>query len=695
MSSIPSNLSRVPNSLARSLSLNNTNRTNVDLLRIQQQISTNRALLRPSDDPIRATTIGVLDDRLERITQLQRNLSHAGTALNLLDNALGEVSSLGLDAKSLASEQMSGTSTASERASQATVIDQMLNSLFNTATRSSDFGFLFGGTQTSGVPVTEFAGGYRFNGIGQRGLVTDLGVASTIPITLGNSPLVGVSGRVQGVVDLNPTLSTSTRLSDLAGGRGLGVTLGAIEFSVSGGDRVSVDLAGSEDIEDVIAKLTSAIQAYETENSTTVLGPGGISVSAEGLSIDVLPGSPSPTISFFEVGTNVTARDLGLAAEPAAPQIVFSSTSASGTSLQPRLTWLTRIDQLAGVTGPLGAIRVNNVGRTATIDLSTATTLQDLRNRIEGANLGVRVELNEDGNGINIINEVSSTSANSLSIEEVPGNNATATRLGIRSFAGTTRISDFNFGKGVSIVDGVRDPVSGNVSTNLNVDMRIILGNGSTPTSGTQLEIDLRPEDMATVDTVLARINSQIQDGLAIAGLPADSLVAEITDGSNGIRLRQSTGFGQPLKVEARNNSLAAEQLGLLGGTYNATSASLEGTDRAKVRVESMFTHLLDLRASLISNNVSGIALAATGIDEVSARVSESRGLVGAYGQRVDAQTVREQDRETLDTTTRSSLRDVDFAEAATRLSALNTQLEATLRVTGLTQGRTLLDYIG
>jgi flagellar hook-associated protein 3 FlgL len=133
MSSIPSNLARVPNLLASRLALGNINRTSVDLLRVQQQIATGRSIQRPSDDILKATTIGLLDDRLDRFEQLKRNLSHAAASLGVLDSALEEAHDVGLDAKSLALGQLGSTNTAADRAGQVVVVDQMIQGLLGIA----------------------------------------------------------------------------------------------------------------------------------------------------------------------------------------------------------------------------------------------------------------------------------------------------------------------------------------------------------------------------------------------------------------------------------------------------------------------------------------------------------------------------------------------------------------------------------
>lgn len=684
MAGIPSNLNRVPNMLASRLALSNITGTNLQILRLQEQIATQRAVNRPSDDIVRAAAIGVLDDRLERSEQLVRNYQHASAALGVLDNIFSEASDISLDARNIALEQSNITSTASERESQAMVVDQMLRSLFNSANRVGVAGYALGGSTPNTQPVSDFFGYYRFNAVGE-GLTTDLDQATSIPVTVGAGPIAGRSSRVTGSVDLNPRLTSDTKLSDLGGGRGVGITTGPIELSINAGPRIQITLAGSDTIRDVADKIQNAIRTYETDNSVTVLDTGGVGINGESLNFDMATGA---TLEFFEVGTGVTARDLGLTSTT---PITFNPTNENAQPLAPRLTWRTPVSALAGVTGALGTIRIANAGRSADVDLSGATTLQEVKNAIEASNLGVKVTINATGTGIDVVNEVAAGSANAMSISEVSGG-TTATRLGIRSFSPVTRISDFNFGRGVSVVDGVSDPGTGTVSAALNTDFTIRVGDATT---GVTLTIDLRPADMSTVQNVLNVLNSQIATQLGAASLPSTALQAQLASDGNGIVLVQDTSLPAGVRIEMLNNSPAAEQLGLLNGTFNATTRTLVGEDRAKVRVDSLFSHLVDLRDSLRTSNVRGIGFASNDIERINGQTVEARGLVGSYAQRVEEAQAREIDRATLDETTRSQVRDLDFTAAASQFQILQTQLEAGLRATSLTQQLSLLDFLG
>lgn len=691
MSSIPSNLARVPNLLLANLSLAQIRRTQVDLFRVQSQLSTGRAINGYSDDAAKAAAIGVLDDRLERSSQIKRNLSHAESALNVLDNALEEANEVALQAKSIAATQLAITSSPEERRSQSVIVNQLIQSLLTISGRESPAGHVFGGSAPSRAPVVSFLNGYRFGATG-GGLVTDLGDAlgvGGIPLTLGGgNPIGATSSRVRGSVDLDPALTAETCLCDLNGARRVGVQTGPIEISINGSERLTVDLSDASTAGDAATRIQAAIRRYEVDNGVTVLGAGGVSFSSGSISIDIAPAATPNTVQFFDVDVGTTAKDLGLTA---LTPFSFSTSRTLGDDLDPKLTWRSSVSSLGGVTGALGLIRINNLGRSAVIDLSGAATIQDVKNRIEGAGLGLRVEVNAAGNGIDVLSETASGRLEAMSIEEVAGGGSTATRLGIRSLSAETRISDFNDGRGVAIVHGAVNPVTQLSDPTLDIDFVITLGD----TAGTQITVDLRPSDMTDVQSVIARINAEAQAQLVAAGLPAGSFTAALSDTTNGIVFQQSPGFASPIRVESRNGSGAAQDLGLLGGTYDAASATLMSDDRAKVRVDNLFTHLIDLRDALQNNDTRGITLAGEKIEESIGRFAETRGLVGGFAQRVQAATRREDDRAVLDETIRSDLRDADFASAATRLTMLQTQLQAALQLTAQSQQRTLLDFLG
>jgi flagellar hook-associated protein 3 FlgL len=682
MSSISSNFGRSTNLLMAQTAVSTLGRTNLALHRTHMQLATGIAISRFSDDAVKAAAISVLDERIERATQRQRNMSHADSSLNTLDQALAEAGDLINEARSIASSQLGAGTTAAERQAQAQVVDSLIQSLLSVANRRGAVGHIFGGSTPGSPAVTPFRGGYRYNAGGQ-GLITDLGIGASIPITLGAGNIVGsTSGRIEGTVDLRPGITADTRLVDLDGARGMGVSLGQIEMIFGGNARMQVDLSGADSLGDVATALNAAIRDYEAAHDVSILGPGGVSLRGRSVSIDVLPGAggADPELSFTDIAGGQTAADLGLGA--------FSAAAPDGESVQPRLTWRTPVGSLEGVGGALGSIRVTNLGQSRVVDLSGAQTLEDIRNLMQGTGLGIRVEINAGATGLSVFNEVAGGRGQSMAIEEVPGHNLTATRLGIRSLGAQTRLSDFNDGRGVQISSGATDPVHGGGDPARDTDFTVRLGDSAATT----FSVNLRPQDMATVQTLLERINSEaVAAGIDVPG----QFEAMLSDGPNGIVLRQSGAFTGAIAVEGKNNSPAAEQLGLLAGSYDAATGSLRAADRAQVRVENLFSHLMDLRQSLLNNDTVGITLAGERMEEAVDRLSQARALVGGYSRRVQDASRRQEDQTLLDEQSRSLMRDVDFSEAAVRLNLLQTQLQGAMTVTAQSLSRSLLDFLG
>ena len=99
MNSISSVIGRVPNLLSSQMMVGSINRSNSQLLQLQMQLASGRAVNRASEDPVASGTISVLDDLVERREQRVRNLSEAGSLLGTIDAALSEMGDLLLEAK--------------------------------------------------------------------------------------------------------------------------------------------------------------------------------------------------------------------------------------------------------------------------------------------------------------------------------------------------------------------------------------------------------------------------------------------------------------------------------------------------------------------------------------------------------------------------------------------------------------------
>jgi flagellar hook-associated protein 3 FlgL len=659
MSAIPANLSRVPNLLASRIALTGISGTNRELLRIQTQMSSALQFQRPSENAIGASAVLSLNEILERREQRIRNLGDASSTLNSVDTALGDVTDILQEAKVIGLAQVGTGSDEATRRTQAGVINSMLNSLVGIANRDRNGIHLFSGERTAAEPMVSLLQGLRYTGVG-KGKLLDTGLGGDLRVTMGSDQAFGaLSSRVQGDRDLDPSMTLATRLSSLNGANGLGVRPGSVEIEVNG-IVTQIDLSDADSVGDVVTRISAVIQATD---------PGAV-VNIDPATGDRIAVTPSAgfTVVMRDSNSTATAGDLGLRGT------YPPGVTTTGLDLNPRITPLTRLDSLTGLSLPLGQIQIRNGNQARIIDLSAVQTVQDFQNAVEVERIGVRVEISEDGTRLNVLNELSGTS---MAIEEFSGN-ATATQLGIRSFSAGTLLSDFNDGRGVRQVTGVVDPITGLPDPARNTDFRVTLKDGRT------FEVDI--DGSFTVQDVLTRINAA---ATAAGVLPAE-FAAQLVSVGNGIELVDST-VGASTVVFALNGSSAATDLGILG---QSSGPSLVGTDTSKVAVDSVFSHMIALRDALIANDTRGIEIAAAKLDEDLIRTASARADIGVRTQRVEDAITREGDLRIQDIALRSEIQDLDYAAAAGRFASLQQQLEAGLAVAARATSLSLLDFL-
>lgn len=683
MSSIPSNLSRTPNALLTQLARSSLARTNVDMLELSQQIYTNRRIVRPSDDPVGASLLSVVNSRLAATEQRLRNFDHATSTLSTLDHTLGEITELAQSAKTIASDQLGSTSDATTRKAQAQVVESLIQELF--ALSNSKFAdlHLLAGERTGAPPVQRFLDGFRYTGRAD-GLYTDLGDQLATPITIGADQALGaLSSRVEGHVDLNPAVTLSTRITDLDGARGLGVAPGAIRISIDDGTPpptdVSVDLTGAVTVGEALTAIESAIRAADV-GALSGAFPGGVAVNGtgNGVAFNVAGGY---TLTITDLGGGTTGADLGLTG----PALV-GPVASQAADLAPRLTPATAFGSL-NPTAPFspGDIVFRNGGRTGTVSVDATTTVADFQRAVAALGLGLRAEISADGRSLNVVNEVS---GHRMSIEESGGGTLTAASLGIRSYSASTSLGTFNAGRGVGIAHGQINPVTGLPDANRNVDFEIALSDGTT------FNVDLVPADLVSVQGVVSAINvAALAAGLAL-GTGPNEFFAGLGDGPNGIVLQDTLGGTSFVSVRSLNGT-AAEDLGLLAGAGSAgPPASLRAEDRATVRVNSLFSTLIELKVALETNDTRGIAFAGERLESDLDLILSARAVVGGRAQRIEAAQRREEDTQLLDKTVKSSIEDLDLVDASSRFSLLQLVQQASYAVAGRSQSLTLLDFL-
>jgi flagellar hook-associated protein 3 FlgL len=140
------------------------------LVKTQQQLSTQRRVLTPSDDPIASAQALVVTQSLGMAEQYSTNRLYARNALSEEETALATVTSILQDAKTLVVTAGNGALSDSDRKSLAIELSARIEDLLGVANSKDGGGnYMFGGYQTAAQPFTATNGGAVYSGDqGQR-----------------------------------------------------------------------------------------------------------------------------------------------------------------------------------------------------------------------------------------------------------------------------------------------------------------------------------------------------------------------------------------------------------------------------------------------------------------------------------------------------------------------------------------------
>jgi len=629
---------RLPNSFAAGRLTQQIQTAQIDLQRLQDQVTTGQRYQVGSENPASALRTIVLQRRLEQQQQFKSNVQTNRTQLAITEDSLTTVSTGLNQMKSLILQGLNGTQD--ERRALATEADALLTHVVSVANSSSGGRYLFAGSQSAGPPFEIVnANQVRYSGDQQELLTfanTNLSVVGNIDGVTTFNAIATVQGQ-----DLNVALTPDTRLSDLQGG--IGIKPGSVKVTLQDGtDTVTrtVDLSTAQTIGDLKTQLEAAFSGTAVELTVDV-DPA----SKSGLRLTPASG----TITVSDLSGSRTASDLGIKGTSAAV--------INGGDLDPRLTLTSRVSDLNGGTG-IGAtadtgLQITNGGQTKTVDLSSAVTVEDMLNELKLAGLDLAVGLNQSGNGIAVSSRLSGTT---FSIGENGGTEAT--QLGIRTLRGTTRLSELNLGSG-----------PGDTSEPLSIVRR----------DGTTASVDL--SSASTIQDVLNAINA-VDPGV---------LVASFRDVGNGISITDSSGTG-PLTV---TSSTLSTSLGIAGTEPGSDPlVALNGEDVNPLETRSIFTMLSRLRSALESGDVQELNRINELFDVESKRFVEVRGQIGTRTRLLDDLENQLLDEEVSVNESLAKEFGADLTEVLTALLNRQQSLQATFEIAGRAFDLNLLSFL-
>lgn len=634
--------SLIPGRVPLSLSSSRLSRVIADsqtrLSQLQDQISSGHRFSLPSEAPTAATQTIVLQKLDERRTGFQQVAKTTQGFLSATDTALATIGDSLNQARSIAAAGIGDQVSPSEREGLASEVGGLIQSVLQAGNVTFNGRYLFAGSATDRPPFEQLSTGvirYNGDGLAQSNFV-DFGLE--VGSAVNGADLQAFSAPITG--DLNPTLTLSTRISQLHGGSGL--HLGIVNINLNNGAasvRKSVDLSSADTIQDVKTQLEAAF-AGEPLTLDVAIDPSNF-----GLQLTPSAG----TVEVLDTNGGRTAADLGIRSGPAAV--------VHGADLDPALALSTTVASLNGGTG-IGAtagtgllIQLN--GQSHVVDLNGAVTVQDLLNRIRDADANLAVGISADGSGLSISSRLSGAN---FSIGENGGNNASLLKL--RTFTASTKLSDLNYGVGVLQRDVTPFKI--------------------TRRDGTAVSIDLK--SAGSVQDVLDAINA----------VDPGHLVAALNTVGNGISLTDDSG-SNPLVVTENAVSTA---LGINGAEATGAAGVLSGRDVNPQQPTGVLNLLASLQKALTTDDRATLTRLTPQIDAEANRTSVVRADVGSRQKFLDDVTNRLDDAHVQVQDQLSQLYDVDFSAAVTSFLQQQQALQGALQVASQALQLSILKYL-
>ncbi len=730
----------------------------LEIFRLQNQVSTGRRITLPSEDAPAAQRAITLQRLIERKSQLASNVDAGQSYLAATDSALEGVATSLASIRGVALGVSGTTATNADRAEAITEVDQTIDQLLKVANTRFRGRYLFAGSQTNVEPYTRVGNAIKYAGnekVIENFSDLDVLFATNAP---GADVFGGISEEVLGGVPLQPQLSADTLLSSLRGGQGISPQ-GALQIS-DGTNSVVVDVSGAVTVGDVVRLIEENPPAGRFVTAT---------ITNEGITLQ-LDATGGGNLTVTEVGSGATASELGILEETGT-----LTNPLVGGPLDPIITKTTRLDSLLGTKARarLTSIGDNNdllIEASANGAALNGVTVQFVNDGSAGAEFAVYA-----AGTLTIHIAAGSTSANAVraAIDAEgtftatldPSDTANPAQAGTGAVSATATAvtaggsgTTLDLASGIQVdnggqtvpldfsdaetVEGLLNVLNGSGAglhaainaTGTGIDVRSRLSgsdfwireNGGQLATQLGIRLDELNHDLDvpavqgtdfTLTVNLGNIDADPEDELVDLAIDLtgatnvqdvlDRINNHVGNNTGGVAVQASLTAnnelqivdtnGRPLTLRVAPGSEAAEYFGLIavGGVERIVeSGTITGGPIAYADSGSVFTTLIRLREAILDNDVNAMERAIAQIDEDITRSTSARAEVGAREQALE---IARQNLEDEDVQLQSALSneiEVDLVEAISNLTARQVSLQASLQAMGNILQLSLLDYL-
>ncbi len=488
---------RVTDSYLSTILVGDLNRSLGMLLKHQRTAGTMRRINSFADDPRAISSINRYNALIENNNQYLNNISQSRIIVDATDTALQSISDVLADLRVISMRESSAIATPQSMTTSNIEVDNLMNRLMDVLNTTVEGNYIFSGQEINTPPFVRNNDTVTYQG-DSNNLVSRTGPNSTMNVNLTGDVFMGSQSSVlAGTSDMAPLLVPTTNLNDVNLGNGWDP--GSISITDGNGTNWQIDLSSSTDMADVLSTINTA-----TGGAVTA------SISASGESLEFNGTGP---LRVEEVGDGTTANSLGIKINS------DSSSMMTGRDIRAGAEGTTALADIAHLAGnlPLGEIEVLWQGNTYTVDLSGATTLDDLKTTLAGIVPGMEISIN--ASSISVIG----SSPESFSISSPDGSN-TASILGIQGSGSPVRLfglfEDMKASLQAGDQDGIRNALQELKSVeNMVYQMMMKVG-------GRQVDLDWSDSILRQRDERL-RANLALEQDADVAQVAADLSRAE------------------------------------------------------------------------------------------------------------------------------------------------------------------------
>ena len=245
-------LGRITQNMTSDALLRNLNDLTDRMGATQESISSGKQINKPSDDPLGTQRDLGLRSTLEGVQQQQRNVDQASGWLNSTDSALGSIGDVINRVRELTVQGASDSLGDQQRSAIALEIDQLIDSVKDSANATFQGSYVFGGTKTTTAPYTN--------------------VPNPGPPPTPNDTYQGDNGTVARTIGPGISVQVNTDISQLLGSGGgdgkLIDTLRQIASDLRSGTSAGYDRLRNGDLKSLMDNQDALNQARATVGAT-------------------------------------------------------------------------------------------------------------------------------------------------------------------------------------------------------------------------------------------------------------------------------------------------------------------------------------------------------------------------------------------------------------------------------------------